>query len=58
MDMKNHLSHVDLEKLGKILEIKEAYQRAQIVAQIEYFGSFDRLWRCSEEGLSTKRKVP
>jgi len=30
---------------------------SQIVAQIEYFGSFDRLWRCSEGGLGSKRKV-
>ncbi|CQB88491.1 Uncharacterised protein [Chlamydia trachomatis] len=30
MDMKKHLPHVDLEKLGKILEIKEAYQRGDI----------------------------
>ena len=28
--MKKHLPHVDLEKLGKILEIKEAYQRGDI----------------------------
>ena len=30
MDMKKHLPHVDLEKLGKILEIKEEYQRGDI----------------------------
>ena len=30
MDMKKHLPHVDLEKLGRILEIKEAYQRGDI----------------------------
>ena len=30
MDMKKHLPSADLEKLGKILEIKEAYQRGDI----------------------------
>ena len=30
MDMKKYLPHVDLEKLGKILEIKEEYQRGDI----------------------------
>lgn len=30
MDMKKYLPNVDLEKLGKILEIKEAYQRGDI----------------------------
>lgn len=29
MDMKKHLPSADLEKLGKILEIKEAYQRGE-----------------------------
>lgn len=30
MDMKKHLPSADLEKLDKILEIKEAYQRGDI----------------------------
>lgn len=30
MDMKKHLPSADLEKLGKILDIKEAYQRGDI----------------------------
>ena len=30
MDMKKYLPSVDLEKLSKILEIKEAYQRGDI----------------------------
>ena len=32
MDMKKYLPSVDLEKLGKILEIKEAYQRGDTVS--------------------------
>ncbi|PVZ12825.1 PAS domain-containing protein [Porphyromonas loveana] len=30
MDMKKHLPDADIEKLGKVLEIKEAYQRGEI----------------------------
>lgn len=56
MDMKKHLPHVDLEKLGKILEIKEAYQRAQIVAQIEYLGVSTVSGGALRKGLALKEK--